>query len=57
MTYVQAVTGSGGWPMSVFLTPTLEPVYGGTYYPPKDRMEVRSKTSGKLSGMMTLPQA
>ncbi|MEW5301111.1 MAG: hypothetical protein WDW36_003991 [Sanguina aurantia] len=39
MTYVQAVTGSGGWPMSVFLTPTLEPVYGGTYYPPKDRME------------------
>lgn len=52
MTYVQAVTGSGGWPMSVFLTPTLEPVYGGTYYPPKDRMEVRSSTHGKLPGMM-----
>jgi uncharacterized protein YyaL (SSP411 family) len=37
MTYVQATTGSGGWPMSVFLTPTLEPFYGGTYFPPDDR--------------------
>ncbi|GLC40323.1 hypothetical protein PLESTM_001049200 [Pleodorina starrii] len=37
MTYVQAVSGSGGWPMSVWLTPSLEPFYGGTYYPPKDR--------------------
>ncbi len=37
MTYVQATTGSGGWPMSVFLTPNLEPFYGGTYFPPDDR--------------------
>lgn len=37
MTYVQATTGSGGWPMSVFLTPKLEPFYGGTYFPPSDR--------------------
>ncbi|GFR51902.1 hypothetical protein Agub_g14278 [Astrephomene gubernaculifera] len=37
MTYVQAVSGSGGWPMSVWLTPSLEPFYGGTYFPPKDR--------------------
>src|SRR5499427_8005011 len=37
MTYVQAATGSGGWPMSVFLTPDLEPFYGGTYFPPDDR--------------------
>ncbi len=37
MTYVQATTGSGGWPMSVFLTPDLKPFYGGTYYPPEDR--------------------
>lgn len=29
--------GQGGWPMSVFLTPKLEPFYGGTYYPPEDR--------------------
>jgi uncharacterized protein YyaL (SSP411 family) len=34
MTFVQATTGSGGWPMSVWLTPALEPFYGGTYYPP-----------------------
>jgi uncharacterized protein YyaL (SSP411 family) len=38
MTYVQATTGGGGWPMSVFLTPDLKPFYGGTYFPPKDRM-------------------
>jgi len=36
MTYVQATTGSGGWPMSVFLTPELKPFYGGTYFPPAD---------------------
>ena len=34
MTFVQATTGSGGWPMSVWLTPDLRPFYGGTYYPP-----------------------
>ena len=34
MTFVQATTGSGGWPMSVWLTPELEPFYGGTYFPP-----------------------
>ncbi len=37
MTFVQATTGSGGWPMSVWLTPDLKPFYGGTYYPPEDR--------------------
>jgi hypothetical protein len=37
MTYVQAATGSGGWPMSVFLTPELKPFFGGTYFPPDDR--------------------
>ena len=37
MTYVQASTGSGGWPMSVWLTPDLNPFYGGTYFPPEDR--------------------
>ncbi len=33
MAFVQATTGAGGWPMSVWLTPSLEPFYGGTYYP------------------------
>ncbi len=33
MSAVVAITGSGGWPMSVFLTPTGEPFYGGTYWP------------------------
>ena len=37
MSFVQATTGSGGWPMSVWLTPALEPFYGGTYYPPTSR--------------------
>jgi len=37
MTYVQATTGGGGWPMSVWLTPDLKPFIGGTYYPPEDR--------------------
>jgi len=37
MTYVQATTGSGGWPMSVFLTPDRKPFYGGTYFPPESR--------------------
>jgi uncharacterized protein YyaL (SSP411 family) len=36
MTYVQAATGRGGWPMSVWLTPELKPFYGGTYFPPED---------------------
>ena len=36
MTFVQATTGSGGWPMSVWLTPDLKPFLGGTYFPPED---------------------
>ncbi len=36
MAAVVAMTGAGGWPMSVFLTPDLQPFYGGTYYPPED---------------------
>ena len=37
MQAVQALTGQGGWPMTVFLTPQGEPFYGGTYFPPEDR--------------------
>ncbi|MEN9523750.1 MAG: hypothetical protein RL065_2127, partial [Bacteroidota bacterium] len=35
MNAVQTLTGSGGWPLNVFLTPDLKPFYGGTYFPPK----------------------
>ena len=38
MSFVQATSGGGGWPMSVFLTPSLKPVFGGTYFPPDDQM-------------------
>ena len=37
MNAVQLLTGRGGWPMTVFLTPDGEPFYGGTYFPPEDR--------------------
>ncbi|HIJ89963.1 MAG TPA: thioredoxin domain-containing protein [Deltaproteobacteria bacterium] len=37
MAAVQALSGRGGWPMSVFLTPDLQPFYGGTYFPPLTR--------------------
>ncbi|XP_008789958.1 spermatogenesis-associated protein 20 [Phoenix dactylifera] len=37
MTYVQALYGGGGWPLSVFLSPNLKPLMGGTYFPPDDK--------------------
>jgi uncharacterized protein YyaL (SSP411 family) len=37
MSFVQSTTGSGGWPMTVFLTPELKPFFGGTYFPPSSR--------------------
>src|SRR3989337_2557285 len=37
MEAVQSMTGQGGWPMTVFLTPDGVPFYGGTYFPPADR--------------------
>ncbi|MGI8554436.1 MAG: thioredoxin domain-containing protein, partial [Dehalococcoidia bacterium] len=40
MQAVQTLTGNGGWPMTVFLTPEGTPFYGGTYYPPEDRMNM-----------------
>ncbi len=36
MNFVQMATGSGGWPLTVFLTPNQVPFYGGTYFPPED---------------------
>jgi uncharacterized protein len=37
MEAVQSLTGAGGWPLTVFLTPDMKPFYGGTYFPPEDR--------------------
>ncbi|MEE9586021.1 MAG: thioredoxin domain-containing protein [Nitrososphaerales archaeon] len=37
MKAVVSMVGQGGWPLSVFLTPSLEPFFGGTYYPPEDQ--------------------
>jgi uncharacterized protein YyaL (SSP411 family) len=37
LTFVQSFTGSGGWPLNVFLTPDLKPFFGGTYFPPDAR--------------------
>jgi hypothetical protein len=45
MQAVQAMTGHGGWPMTVFLTPAGEPFYGGTYFPPADRHGMPSFTN------------
>src|SRR5215218_1021788 len=42
MQAVQALTGHGGWPMTVFLTPFGAPFYGGTYYPPEERQGMPS---------------
>ena len=42
MQAVQAMSGHGGWPMTVFLTPQLEPFWAGTYFPPDDRMGMPS---------------
>ena len=42
MDSVQAMTGHGGWPMSVFLTPDGQPFFAGTYFPPSPRMNMPS---------------
>src|SRR5207247_10967443 len=44
MKAVQALTGRGGWPLNVFLTPDLRPFYGGTYFPPEARYGLPSFT-------------
>jgi len=42
MLFVQATTGSGGWPLNVFVTPDKKPFFGGTYFPPQDRFNLPS---------------
>ena len=44
MEAVQAMTGHGGWPLNVFLTPAQEPFFGGTYWPPTPRAGMASFT-------------
>jgi uncharacterized protein len=51
MEAVQALNGSGGWPMSVFLTPDGRPFYGGTYFPPGDRQGLPAFT--RVLGALT----
>jgi hypothetical protein len=55
MSAVQAMTGHGGWPLNVFLTPEGVPFYGGTYFPPDDRMGMPSwpKVLEAVSGTFT----
>jgi uncharacterized protein YyaL (SSP411 family) len=52
MTAVQMLTGRGGWPMSMFLTPDLKPFYGGTYYPPDDRYNGLPSFRRVLQGLL-----
>ena len=49
MAAVQTITGSGGWPLSIFLTPDLRPFFGGTYFPPQDRHGLPSFSNVLLS--------
>ena len=55
MTAVQMLTGRGGWPMTVWLTPDRRPFYGGTYFPPHDGM--REQQTGLLTLLARLQAA
>src|SRR5580693_7995338 len=52
MDAVQAITGSGGWPLNVFLTPDARPFYGGTYFPPRSLYN-RNSWREVLAGVAT----
>ncbi|KAL0937257.1 DUF255 domain protein [Colletotrichum truncatum] len=54
MNYVQAVSGSGGWPLNLFLTPELEPVFGGTYYPAPEPNSSNSADDERLDFLAIL---
>ena len=64
MSAVQMLTGRGGWPMTVFLTPELKPFYGGTYFPPmrgwgclaSTRCCRRCSTHGKIAAPRSRPR-
>lgn len=55
MNYVQATSGSGGWPLNVFLTPDLEPVFGGTYWPgPNNSMTAVGTAMAETVGFLNI---
>jgi Protein of unknown function, DUF255 len=55
MTFIQALYGGGGWPLSVFLSPNLKPLMGGTYFPPDDKYgRPGFKTVLRLESISTL---
>ncbi|KAL8939277.1 MAG: hypothetical protein Q9216_003448 [Gyalolechia sp. 2 TL-2023] len=55
MNYVQATTGSGGWPLNVFVTPDLEPVFGGTYWPgPNHSMTAQGTLISQTVGFLQI---
>lgn len=56
MDAVQAITGSGGWPLNVFLTPERKPFYGGTYFPPRRAFNRASWTEVLLSIAQTFKE-
>jgi uncharacterized protein YyaL (SSP411 family) len=55
MTAVEALTGGGGWPMTVWLTPDRQPFFGGTYFPPRDG--ARAGRPGFLSVLLQMADA
>ena len=57
MQAVQAMTQSGGWPMTVFLTPDGRPFYGGTYFPPRDRQYGSEMMPGFPRVLLTMANA
>src|SRR5260370_19913985 len=57
MQAVQAMTHSGGWPMTVFLTPDGRPFYGGTYFPPRDRRYSGQAMPGFPRALISMAEA
>lgn len=55
MNYVQAVSNAGGWPLNLFLTPNLEPVFGGTYWPgPGNRRRATDENADEVLDFLTI---
>jgi uncharacterized protein YyaL (SSP411 family) len=52
MNYVQATTGHGGWPLNVFLTPDLQPIFGGTYFPGPDSQMAKMGQGMGFGGLL-----
>jgi uncharacterized protein YyaL (SSP411 family) len=56
MNYVNATTGSGGWPLNVFLTPDLDPVFGGTYWPGPGSSPLQQTSNSSEDGPLTFTE-